>query len=983
MTPAAALAAYAERGGDVERDPERAAVIALATHAPALLPLALADVTLLPDVLRGSLSRPRDAARLRHAFLADTRGLDDGPALRRALRRRRHRELVRIALREVMRLADVEETSREVAGVAAGAIDAALAACTRSVFARYGEPRRADGSVVPFVVLGMGKLGGDELNFGSDVDLVFFHETDDARVWPPATVDGERGSAETASIATGDQRCGLAPQDAPTTHELYARVAAATSKALSEVTEDGFCFRVDLRLRPEGSRGPLTNSLAAAERYYESWGRTWERAALLRARPVAGDLEFGHRLLDALAGFVWRREVRPQLAREMTELVRRARRELARAPERDVKLGPGGIREAEFFVQTLQLVWGGRHRELRTPGTLQALERLQAGGFVTSREATDLAEAWSLLRRVEHRIHMSVGYQTHEVPARGTEEHERMARSLGFASGEAFEARLAEVRGRVSALFEGLEAGTPDDDADLGALCDLAAGGADPEALAHAAGAALGLHDPEAGAAHLRRLARRPTSPLGAQSREQLPALGPSLLRNVRETPDPDGALSLLADFFARVGDTSGYGRFLLDQPRLQRRLLGLFGTSATLGGALIGHPEDVDRLLAFGGLPTDEEIEARHAELSAASDDIEQVVGAMRALKRELTLRVGLAYAGGEIGLDAVERTLSALADAQVSCALATAQRERRAEDVSLVALGLGKLGAQELGFGGDLDLVFVFGDGDTTDYDRADRATRVAQRTVRMLSQPDASGPGYATDTRLRPSGSQGMLVVSANAFARYQEHTAADWERQALVRARVVCGDAALGARVEAVCRQAAFGRGAPPAAEVARLRARLESELAGERAGRYHPKIGYGALIDVEFAVQFLQMTHGTNEALHVRRTREALGALARAGVLDRDDAESLGEAHAFLRTVEQALRLVDDTREPLLVAGSRRAEHVARHLGWRERDGEPPTAVLLRTYARTALDVRRRFERLVAPVGTAAPFVEMARDEEVR
>jgi glutamate-ammonia-ligase adenylyltransferase len=972
VTPEAALAAYVERGGRIDSVAERSAVVALATHAPALLPLVLADPSLLPDVLRTPLARARDAVALRRAVLAETSGLEDGPALLRALRRRRHREMVRIALREVMRLADVQETSREVSALAAALIDAALAACTRTTFARHGTPRRRDGSVVPFVVLGMGKLGGNELNFGSDIDLVFFHETDDARVWPPGTDDGERagpasrgGSARTV--------------DALETHEVYARVATATARALGDVTEDGFCFRVDLRLRPEGSRGALTNSLAAAERYYESWGRTWERAALVRARPVAGDLAFGNRLLDALSGFVWRREVRPQLAREMIELVRRARRELARAPERDVKLGPGGIREAEFFVQTLQLVWGGRHRELRVPGTLDALERLLAAGFVTAREASDMAEAWSLLRRVEHRIHMRAGYPTHEIPESGTEECELMARSLGFADGRALRARLDDVRRRVAELFEGLDADASGAArgavvrTDLDALADLVAGDADPESVASAATTALGLHDGEAGAAHLRRLARRPTSPLGARTREQIPELGPTLLRNVRETPDPDGALSRLADFFARVGDASGYARLLLDEPRLQRRLLGLFGTSAMLSGALIGHPEDVDRILAFGGVPTTDEVVVRHAELQSSGDDVEQVVGGMRSLKRELTLRVGLAYAGGELGLDAVENALSDIADAQVRCALTTAQRERRATDLPLVALGLGKLGARELGFGGDLDLVFVFGDSGAADPERADRATRVAQRAMRMLSQPDAAGPGYATDTRLRPSGSQGMLVVSASAFARYQEHTAAPWERQALLRARAVAGDPALGATVEAICRDAAYHRGAPPASEVARLRSRLEAELAGEKTGRYHPKLGHGALIDIEFAVQFLQMKHGANPALHVRRTREALRALGLAGILDNEEADALVEAHTFFRTVEQALRLVDDTYEPILVAGSRRAEQVARHLGWRERDGESPVGVLLRTYARTAVDVRQRFERIVAPVGLPSPF----------
>jgi glutamate-ammonia-ligase adenylyltransferase len=960
MSPDAALDAYCKAGGELSSALLRDSVVTLAAHAPALFPLLLGEPALPDDVLARPLERATHLEMLHRAFGDATANLADGPELRRVLRRLRHRAIVRVALREVLRLADIDRTSAEVSAIAAAATDAALAACTRTAFARHGVPRGAalasgDAGVVPFVVLGMGKLGGDELNLGSDVDLCFFYETDDAEVDRSALAARARGGREL------------------TVHELYSRVASATSAALSDVTEDGFCFRVDLRLRPEGTRGPLVNSLASAERYYESWGRTWERAAFLRARPVAGDRAFGGVLLDALRPFVFRREVRPSLAGELAEMLRRSRRELSIDVERDVKLGRGGIREAEFFVQALQLIWGGRHPQLQVAGTMDALARLVAAGIVTDREARELAAGWSLLRRVEHRIHMSAGYQTHALPELGSDEHERMARSLGLASGDALDATLDATRTRVAALFSSLELPPDTTSPDLEDFADLVASGASASAIAERVQAVLPVSDPDEAAAHLARLARRAGSPLSAVARERTPELGPMLLRHVREAADADSALSFLAEFFTRVGAGFGYEKLLLEEPRLALRLVGLFGASATLSTALVGHPEELDRLLVFGGLPDHAEIDAMHAALDPRDADPERFVAGLRRIKRELTLRLGLAHVAGEAGPPRIERLLTALAEAQLRAVLAKAAHDLRAEELPLAIFGLGKLGGRELGFGSDLDVLFVYREASAVDFERPERATRLAQRAMRLLSQPDAEGPGYSTDARLRPSGSHGMLVVSRAAFARYQEREAAPWERQALVRARFVAGEPELGAEVTAIAAHAAFELGAPDPAELARLRHRMQAELAGEKRGRYHPKLGHGALVDVEFLVQFLQMRHGHDPHVRLPGTLDALAALRARGHLSAADAEALGEGWTFLRSVEQALRLLDDTREPVLVFGGRRAEQVARRLGVRDRDGVRGVNVLEATYVRTALEVRRIFERLAAPVGLDAPF----------
>lgn len=975
-TPAALAAteAFAAAGGDASSDEVRALVATLGEHAPALLPLALGDPTLPGDVLRMGLARRERLAALLARFERATLGLLDGEELRRALRRLRHRHVVRIALREVLRLADVDATSGEMAALAAAASESALEAARRTVEARFGEPRTAEGGRIPLVCLGMGKLGGWELNLGSDVDLCFFYETDEGEV--------ERGDI--------------------TVHEHHARTVARAVAALSDVTEDGLCFRVDLRLRPEGTRGPLVNSLASAERYYESWGRTWERAALLRARPIAGDRGLGRRLLDALRPFVFRRAVDPGIAREMAQMLERSRRELAVDEERDVKLGRGGIREAEFFVQTLQLVWGGRHPQLQVPGTIEALRRLEAAGLVREAEARALAEAWARLRVIEHRVHAWTGFQTHRIPPEG-EERERFARSLGYEGAAALEAAMREDRERIAELFGSLAPeGDPqglfarkqgERERKLAALCDRIADGIDAASLADALAGVLPVIDPHEAAAHLLRLARRADAPLGPVMRGSSPELGPRLLEEVSSVAVPDIALRHLADFFARLRGLA-YERRLLEDPLLLRRLVGLFGTSATLSTALIGHPDELALLLRPGTVD-EPEVRAAHADLPALAEreggDVEEMVAAMRRAKRAVTLRAGLGLASGELPLERCVRVLSAAADAQIDAALRFATREAIARwgapaigaegrPASMVVVAMGKLGARELGFGGDLDLVFLYDEDGETEGPRsighAELFTRIAQRTMRLLSQPDAEGPGYATDTRLRPSGAQGTLVVSLAAFDRYHAERAAPWERQALVRARVLQtgADAALARRVQARISAIAYGGPPPPREDLAAMRARIQHELAGEGADRYHPKLGFGGLVDVEFLAQFLQM----DEALHMEGTEvpgtlEAIAALATAGRLGTSDADALAEGYGFLRAIEQTLKLLDETREPVLRPGSRTIEQVARRLGVRERDGHDPARVLVSQYRRTAEEVRAIFERVIAPVGAAAPW----------
>ena len=792
----------------------------------------------------------------------------------------------------------------------------------------------------------MGKLGGYELNFGSDIDLTFFYGTDHAKV-----------------------------KDNPElrVHDFFSLVVRNVTRALSEITEDGFVFRVDLRLRPEGSRGPLANSLASAERYYESFGRTWERAALLRAKPIAGDIEFGNELLSTLRPFVYRREVDPKLAQKMHEMMRKARRDLRVDDERNIKLGRGGIREAEFFVQALQLIWGGQHRELQVPGTIDALKRLQAQGLVSHGEAHELENSWALLRRVEHRIHMLTGYQTHDVP----HDQTVLAHSLGFPDVDVFEHALHRARTTIRCLFDSLLEEEPLSETRFEPLLDALLEDMPDDGLLAMIVQLISVREPDEALAHLRRLCRLPLSPFGVQGRSRFPQLAETLLQEIDSSADVDSALRYLAELLMRGG--FGLDALLNSEPRVTRRIIGLFGASPTLARALVSHPEAIAEIILGPSAPSPSEIDALHQPLTS-SDDMERFVSSLRRLKRELTLVIGMAYVASEINTQSTEQLLSHLAEAQLRTSFSFALHQcRKRFDVTpnpIVVVGLGKLGSCEMGFASDLDLIFLYENKgvDSDSHSQQEIMAWIASRVLRMLSQPDSEGPGYETDTRLRPNGSQGLLVTSLSAFERYHKTRASEWERQALLRARVVAYNHTKFSNTVAEHLQgAAYSHQDYDSGYIAPLRKRIQLELAGEKPSRYHPKLGYGALIDIEFLVQSLQMKFGTSlPQLRVRTTSDAIRELEKASIINHSIAEALLDGHTFFRRTEHALALLDQ-KEKTLSFGGPRARSVARALGLRARDNEPPDQVLQAMWQRRAHEIRTYFESIIAPVHATAPW----------
>jgi glutamate-ammonia-ligase adenylyltransferase len=662
----------------------------------------------------------------------------------------------------------------------------------------------------------------------------------------------------------------------------------------------------------------------------------------------------------------------------MIALAERARVELATDPERDLKLGTGGIREAEFFVQALQLVWGGRDPRLRSPSMLSALRSLRARGLVTDKEGREVEAAYLVLRRLEHRVQFATGLQTHALPERG-ELLDRIARSLGFATSASLEEEVSLTRKRVHRALLSLRAGhesraAPEELERLFVALDT---GEEAPVVARLEEHFEGAASPDL-ARHMLELARRPDSVLGAATREKSPELAANLVGALTGAADPEQASRFMARFFARLSTPSVYARALSEEPWALRRLVNLFGSSAFLGESIVGHPDLADRLLFGRSAPSVPgarlAVEEEIAKLSNdASRDPDAFVGALRRAKGMVLLEVGFADLAAEMGTRGCTATLSALADAVVDRVTRFAMREQGADDLSLAVIAMGKLGGNEIGYGSDLDLVFVYDDRAAGESGDPERAARVAQRVLRLLSLPHGDGPGYALDTRLRPSGNQGLLVVSLDAFARYHGLSSEvdpataqgrDWERQALIKARPCAGSVALGEAFVVLAHAAAYERGAPPPDRVHHLRARMEQELAGERRkgsrARYDLKLGRGGIVDVEFAAQWLQMKHGMDRRVRTTETETALAALEACGYLDPALAASLREGYGFLRRIEQRLRILHGASAQLIEEGAPGLPPLARRMGMRDGPQASASDSLLTRYREVTEDVRTAY-----------------------
>jgi glutamate-ammonia-ligase adenylyltransferase len=871
-----------------------------------------------------------------------------------ALRRFKYRHLLRIGARDLLGDADLAVTAEELARLADACLGAALRDADRAARAEWGAPGDAHGEETGLAVIAMGKLGGDELNYSSDVDLMFVYGADGA------TAGGRQGHLDTG--------------------EYFARVCRDLVAVLSDVTEEGHAFRVDLRLRPEGRMGALILSLDRYRDYYRERAALWERQALLKGRVAAGDAAVGARFMDLA------REVAFQPGRDarIVPAVRAMKREIDRTlvtrgrVTTDVKLGRGGIREVEFLVQALQLLYGGDDPWLRERNTLKALFRLTERGYLAPDLGRALSAAYVHLRTVEHRLQILHEVQTHALPET-PEALGRLARRVGIEAPPARAARIFRARHRaVTATVHR-------------AFREFFAGGATPprprvRLPSRLALGATGFADPERALANLRLIVEgRPLTPWAGHLRAALERLIPALLDALWKSPDPDEALNQFERFLAATGPRAGLVELLAGDHDLLQGLARVCAGGDLLTQLLIAQPELLGTLAGPERLLRPRGKAAFRAALASVWGPQAETAPAerrdrLRRVKQAEELAVVWRYLLGVTTIDGYAREMTALAEATLAAGLLLAleplverhgvPRDGRGRFVPAVVVGLGKLGGRELITGSDLDLFLVFavpdgGDGGTDGERPVDAHTfwsAAVERLAGVLGDITAAGVAFPVDLRLRPGSKGSGAAAGLAAMERYYVEHGDLWERQTLTRARLVAGDRGLARRVRALLRRLTYGAplGRAQLKEIREVRARMERELGKETRGRWHVKYGQGALVEVEFLAQALQLVHGHDHPeARGASTRAALAGLARAGALPSDVAAALADHARFFRRVSAALRLLGARPADALELASPMPTRVATALGL------PTREAFLAEYRRRTAAVRAAWDEYLA------------------
>jgi glutamate-ammonia-ligase adenylyltransferase len=820
------------------------------------------------------------------------------------LRRSYRRLLLRLAARDLSMTLRVEDAAAELADLAAGAIEAALRIAATEL--------SQSTDTFTLSVIGMGKCGGRELNYVSDVDVIFVYE--------PAEGADENTALRGATA-----------------------LAAAMMRICSDHTREGTLWPVDAALRPEGTSGPLVRTLASHEAYYQRWAKTWEFQALLKARPIAGDAELGRRYMETIAPMVWSAADRPDFVSDVQAMRRRVVDHIpAEEADRQIKLGPGGLRDIEFAVQLLQLVHGRSDPSLRDGNTLSALWALTSGGYVGRDDGAALVEAYRFLRTLEHRLQLSQLRRTHTMP-----DDEPSLRALGRSLGRMSEPvasltrhwkeHAREVRRLHEKLFYRplLEA--------VAALP-----GGDVRLTTEAARQrleALGYLDPAAALRHLEAL----TSGVSRRAAIQRTLL-PAMLGWFADAPDPDGGLLGFHRLSDALGSSHWYLRMLRDEGASAERLATLLATSRYATDLLMRAP-DASALLAH-----DEDLVARDADAlvveatraATRRDDPVDAIAAVRAVRRRELFRLAAADIFGLVDVETACRTLSAITRATLHGALAAAanfvEAERRAPIPTRIAvIAMGRLGGEEMSYSSDADVLFVHDPlPDADEREATEAAFAVANEMRRLLTLPGVD-PALPIDADLRPEGRQGPLVRTLASYATYYDRWSKVWEAQALLRAQPVAGDEDLGRRfVELIdpLRYPANGLSTADVAEVRRIKARVDSERLPRGADRAtHLKLGSGGLADIEWTIQLLQMRYaGRHESLRTTQTLTALRAALEADLLTRQDATQLAAAWRTASKIRNATMLVRGRPSDNLPREARDRVGVAYLCGYRPPDG---------------------------------------------
>ncbi len=940
-----------------ERDPESLGVLlSLFSASPFLADTVIADPEAWEEVRLGR-GRPESKDALTAMLAAEIGGSDDPAVVMAALRRFRRRQTLRIAYGDIVAGNRLETVVAQLSHVADCIVAAAVRTAMATVERQRGVPRAADGSRATLAVFALGKLGGTELNYSSDIDLVFVHSSD--------------GRVE------GPKPC--------TTQEFFDRVVKETVRLVAASSPLGAGYRVDLRLRPYGSAGPVSLSRDAMMQYYDRFGRTWERQAWVKARCIAGDEVLGPRVLSELEPWVYRRWLTRADISGIKALKRRMERRAVQSgtDEADVKGGRGGIRDIEFTIQFLQLLGGGDNPTVRTSNTLEAIRRLAAAGSLTDQEREILERNYTFLRMVEHRLQVLFDRQTHLVPSDPIEIG-RLAVRCGELPGTEgrgrLQASLTEATDLNRRILDHLLHDAFPDDAPPEPEVDLVL---DPEPAEETIRELLGRHgfrDPITAYRSVVALAEERVRFLSTRRcRHFLAAIAPRLLATIGRTPDPDATLATLRDVSDSLGGKGLLWELFSFSPQTLDLTVRLCASSPFLARLLVTNPGMIDELLdslLIERLPPPEALEATLADLCEGAVQVEAI---LHAFKVSQQLRVGVRDILGRQNAETTTAALTAIAEALVRRVIAIEQERlmerlgeplagdgpRAGEPAGVVVLAMGKFGGREMNYASDIDVVFLYDqDGESRQRRRTAAGTsnahffgELAGRTMRVFNEFGPQGRLYEMDSRLRPSGRSGPPAISLAELARYfaVDGPAAIWERQALVKARVVVGSDAAAAEARRILDGATFERRwtAADVEAIRQMRYRME-----EGAKLWNLKRGPGGVVDIEFIVQMLCLVHGgNNPSLRTPETLAGLVALHAAGHIADEPRVFLERAYRTLRAIEGRLRLLDTAGRHDFPSDPDEQRNLAHLLGY-----DAPDAVVADVREITAR-TRAAFERI--------------------
>lgn len=866
------------------------------------------------DVLtsKKNLGRKKTPSSHRAPLASIEKNSRDPEQLSERLKEYKYTELSRIIYREILGLCTFRQTMEEISDLAVSVLRAVL---------DFYRSRVEGGDEFEFVVLGMGKLGGRLLNLSSDIDLVYIYRSEQYA-------------------------------------EQIFTLSSSITKTISSLSPGGFLYRVDLGLRPGGSRSPIAVSVDAAIEHYYHWAETWERAVLLKASPVAGNLELGREFLGEVEPVIYHKLLDYESIEDLKNM--KIRLEGVRK-ENDVKLGRGGIRDIEFFVQATQLMSGGAVRELRgLMNTLDGLSAMATTGFITKRVAEEMTRCYLFLRKVEHSVQLWDELQTHRIP---TEEESlaRLSRRMGFERTNDFKAAYDETTSLVMKNYDNLffdpVTEVEKQGREFWEVADFMAEGNINHEEAVSTLANLGFSAPETAIEIISSLMHPKRAGLTEKGRVLSKKVIPAFLSSIIKLSDPDSALLNLERFISGLGSRMSVYFLLTENPKIIPLLSGLFSRSGMLSNFLIRHPEYLDSIILKDVTRFYDSKDSMAQALREAlleEEFVEDKLDALRSFKHVESLKLCFKELSEDLEPVYVGKYLSMVADVVMDSSLELAKdslkvssKKKKLLD-NMVVLGLGKLGGGEMSYTSDLDIIFIY------EGDDHELFSRCGQRFISNLSVYTSESFCYKVDVELRPSGNSGALVTSLEAFEGYHNSSALTWEKQALVKARAVAGNRALGDRATKIIENFVYAKklASDFPKEIHRLRQRIEKELANETESRFNLKTGKGGLVDVEFLVQMLQLVHGpANPELRIANTMEAIGALYRAGLIKSVEALTLGEGYLFLRKMGNLLSLFNERTKNEITRGD--FDRMAADFGGSGGEGD----FLRSEYARVTGDIR--------------------------